>query len=98
MRRRWKIACCGLSSQLGGLMDMPRIITFECKYDGLSIVQREGALPRSRLWAQAPGLDIYVSGTAKGTVHDSLTNMACNMALSMHIPLISLRYVQRGNK
>ena len=74
-----------------------RVVTFVSKYDGLSIVQKDGKQPKSRLWAEAPGLKIYIIGSAKGTAHDSLTNLACNLAIGLHIPLISLHY-SRGGK
>lgn len=75
---------------------MAREVTFVSKYEGLSITQKEGKEKKARLWAIAPGLEIYLVGTAKGTAHDSLTNLACNLALGMHIPLISLRYNTRN--
>ena len=69
-----------------------RTVTFVSKYDGLMVTQKDGRSKGARLWASAPGLEIYLIGTAKGVSHDRLTNLACNLALSIHIPLISLRY------
>ena len=76
---------------------MTRIVTFESKYDGLVVIAHEGKIKGSRLWCQAAGLDIYLKGTASGPSHDRLTNLACNVALDMHVPLISLHYV-KGKK
>lgn len=76
---------------------MPRIVTFESKYDGLMVIAIEGKSKGARLWCQAPSLDIYLKGSAAGASHDRLTNLACNLALEMHIPLISLHYV-KGKK
>jgi len=72
--------------------------TIVSKYDGLTVHVVNERLPKGRLWAQAAGLNIYLVGTAKGTAMDRLTNMACNMALELHIPLISLKYVDKVKK
>jgi len=70
--------------------------TIVSKYDGLTVYVTDEKLKKARLWAKAPGLRIYLIGTASGTAHDRLTNMACAIAQNMHIPLISLRYEKGG--
>lgn len=72
--------------------------TIISKYDGLTVIVKDEKVKGARLWAQASGLNIYLLGTAKGAAHDRLTNMVCNMALGMHIPLISLKYVDKVKK
>jgi len=72
--------------------------TIVSKYDGLTVIVKDEKVRGARLWAQAAGLNIYLVGTAKGSATDRLTNMACNMALEMHIPLISLKYVDKVKK
>jgi len=74
-----------------------RTVTFVSKYDGLSIIQKEGREKRARLWCQAPGLDIYLIGSHSGAAFDRLNWMAMTMAQSMNIPLIALHYV-KGSK
>jgi len=71
-----------------------RIVTLVSKYDGLSVISKDEKVKGARLWCEAPGLQIYLKGTASGVAHDRLTNLACNLALSMHIPLISLHYTK----
>lgn len=78
--------------------DNTRTVTIVSKYEGLSVTVKDEKVKGSRLWARASGLDIYLSGTAKGTAHDRITNMACNIALGMNIPLISLHYVKGSKK
>lgn len=79
-------------------MDKPREVTIVSKYDGLTVYVNEGKLKKSRLWAQAAGLDIYLIGNASGAAHDRLTNMACNIAQGMNIPLMSLHYADGAKK
>lgn len=76
--------------------DTWRVVTFISKYDGLSVISKDEKVNGARLWCMAPGLMIYLKGTASGVSHDRLTNLACNLALSMNIPLISLHYVKKG--
>lgn len=73
-----------------------RTVTLVSKYDGLQVTQKEGKEKKARLWCQAPGLDIYLLGSASGLAFDSLNHMAMTMAMSMNIPLISLHYVVKG--
>lgn len=75
-----------------------RVVTFVSKYDGLTIVQEDGKKKGARLWAVGAGLKIYLVGQAKGTSHDTLTNLGCNLAQSMNIPLTSFRYAAKGEK
>lgn len=76
-----------------------RSVTLINKYQGLTVFQIEGKAPRAFLWAQAPGLDIYLLGGVEGTYTlDRLNHMACTMAQSMNIPLSALHYVKRGKK
>lgn len=79
-------------------MDNPREVTLVSKYNGLSIAQKEGREKRSRLYAQAPGLDIYLIGTATGYAYDRVNHMMMTMAQSMNIPLISLKFADKEKK
>lgn len=65
------------------------IITIERKY-GTLIVHEGVKHARARLEWRAPGLDVYLLGK-HADVYDQSANIACNYALSIHIPLISLR-------
>jgi len=73
-----------------------RNVSLISKYDGLMVTCHEGIAKGTRLWAQAPGLNVYLKGTAGGVSRDRLTNLVSNIALEMHIPLISLQYVVKG--
>ena len=64
-------------------------ITIERKYGSL-IVHEGSKHPRARLEWRAPGLDVYLLGK-HADVYDQSANLAMNYALSIHIPLISLR-------
>lgn len=75
-----------------------RNVTFVSKYDGLMVIANEGKEKGARLWCEAPGLNIYLKGAASGPSHDRLTNLACNVALEMHIPLVSLHYTVKAKK
>jgi len=77
----------------------PRIVTLISKYEGSQVTQIEGKAQRARLFARAPGLDIYLSGSMSGKyTMDRLNHMAMTMAQSMNIPLSALHYVKGNGK
>jgi len=49
---------------------------------------------RGKLWYQAPGLDIYVSGAVPAALLHIVHYQAVAEALSRHIPAASVRHVQ----
>lgn len=49
-----------------------------------------------KLWYQAPGLDIYVSGKATAARLASVHYIAVAETVARHIPALSLRHVRQG--
>jgi len=59
-----------------------------------SIEVLDGKSEKSKLWYQAPGLDIYVSGHVCRCREHSLHYLAVENAVARHIPAIALRCVR----
>lgn len=78
--------------------DSPRVVTLVSKYNGLQMSLEEGKSKRSRLYAKAPGLEIYLVGTATGYAYDRVNHMMMTMAQSMNIPLVSLKFAGKEKK
>lgn len=68
------------------------LITIENKY-GTIVVHEGKKLKGARLEWRAPGLEVYLKGTHAKCYHQS-ANLAMNYALSIHVPVISLRRVK----
>lgn len=69
------------------------IITIKINWTGAMSVH-DGKLPGAREWYHAPGLIICKHG-ATGKFYDRFANLACNEAIARHIPLISLRRIEK---
>lgn len=69
------------------------IITIAISDTGAMSVH-DGKLPKSREWYHAPGLVICKLGSV-GKFYDRFANAACNEAIARHIPLISLRRIEK---
>lgn len=68
------------------------LITIENKYGVLRV--HEGVkLPKSRLEWRGAGLEVYLKGP-HAACYDQSANLAMNYALSIHVPVISLRRVK----
>ena len=61
----------------------------------LTIEVVDGKVAHSRLWYQAPGLDIYVGGAVPLKREHSVHFLAVQNAIARHIPAIALRCVRR---
>jgi len=60
-----------------------------------SVTVQPGKLTGSKLWFQAPGLDIYIIGDDTVKRHHAVAYQATLETASRHIPVLSLRYVGR---
>lgn len=68
------------------------LITIENKY-GTLVVHEGKKLKGARLEWRASGLEVYLKGTHV-KCYDQSANLAMNYALSIHVPVISLRRVK----
>lgn len=71
-------------------------ITIFIKAEGRCVVL-PGRAKSSRLCWYAPGLHIYVIGPMPASIYARICNIACNEAISRHIPATSLKRVIRTN-
>lgn len=68
------------------------IITIENVY-GVLKVHEGKKLPKARLEWRASGLEVYLKGS-HAKCYDQTANLAMNYALSIHVPVISLKRVK----
>lgn len=67
-------------------------ITFKVLPRSIEVV--DGHIEKSKLWYQAPGLDIYVSGHVCRCREHTIHYMAVENAVARHIPAIAMRHVR----
>lgn len=68
-------------------------ITIVASFRYIAVVS--GRQKRARLEWQAPGLDIYLLGSA-AKCYDIAANVAMNECIARHIPLVACRRVASG--
>lgn len=60
----------------------------------LSMTVVDGREAGAKLWYQAPGLDVFVSGDVCACKEHKVRELALDSALARHIPAIALRDVR----
>lgn len=59
-----------------------------------TMIVTDGKVEKSKLWYQAPGLDIYVAGRVCACREHSVKFIAVEAAVSRHIPALSVKDVR----
>lgn len=73
-----------------------RLITIEVTYEGLRVTEGKDNGAR-REWTATSALDVWLKGAFSKTEYEQACNLAMQVALEMHIPLIAFRRVQKAS-